>query len=132
VSATGMAAAIVLAIFAPGRAFLLLYGIAIAGMFFVWGVILVAHLSFRKSIGPVRVLALPIRLRCSPVSQIAALIALGGIAISTFFVDGLKYSCAGFIPFLLGITVFYWRMRRQNRQRSGRSAPGLAIPKEDG
>ena len=36
VSTAGMAAAILLAIFAPGRAFLLLYGVAVAGMFFVW------------------------------------------------------------------------------------------------
>ena len=40
----GMVAAILLAIFAPGRAFLLLYGVAVAGMFFVWIVILLAHL----------------------------------------------------------------------------------------
>ena len=131
VSATGMAAAILLAIFAPGRAFLLLYGIAVAGMFFVWAVILVAHLSFRDSIGRVRVRELPIRLWFSPVSQIAALIALGGIAISTFFVEDLKYSVAGFIPFLLGITIFYWKMGRQNLQRRDSSAPNLAIPKED-
>jgi len=131
VSATGMAAAIVLAIFAPGRAFLLLYGIAVAGMFFVWAIILVAHLSFRNSIGKVRVRQLPIRLRLSPVSQIAALIALGGIAMGTFFVEDLKYSVVGFIPFLLGTTIFYWKMGRQNLQRRDNAAPNLAIPKED-
>ena len=42
-----LVAAILLAIFAPGRAFLLLYGVAVAGMFFVWSIILLAHLSFR-------------------------------------------------------------------------------------
>ena len=51
VSTAGMVAAILLAIFAPGRAFLLLYGVAVAGMFFVWMVILLAHLSFRRSLG---------------------------------------------------------------------------------
>ena len=48
----GMVAAILLAIFAPGRAFLLLYGVAVAGMFFVWIIILLAHLAFRRSLGP--------------------------------------------------------------------------------
>src|ERR1700678_3639929 len=47
-STVGMVAAILLAIFAPNHAFLSLYGIAVAGMFFVWIVILLAHLSFRK------------------------------------------------------------------------------------
>ena len=88
VSTAGMAAAILLAIFAPGRAFLLLYGVAVAGMFFVWSIILLAHLSFRRSIGQARVAQLPIRLPFSPYSQIAALIALAAIAISTFYVAG--------------------------------------------
>ena len=61
-----MVAAILLAIFAPGRAFLLLYGVAVAGMFFVWIVILLAHLSFRRSLGKARVSLLPIRLPFSP------------------------------------------------------------------
>ena len=112
VSTTGMAAAILLAVFAPGRAFLLLYGIAIAGMFFVWGMILVAHLSFRRSIGQARVAQLPIRLRFTPYAQIAALIALAGIGLSTFYVQDLKYSFPSFVSFLVGITVFYRTVKR--------------------
>jgi amino acid transporter, AAT family len=131
VSSTGMAAAILLAILAPGRAFLLLYGVAVAGMFFVWGVILVAHLSFRSTIGQARIANLPIRLRFTPFSQIAALIALAGIAIGTFFVEDLKYSVLSFIPFLLAISAFYWTTGRWNfNQRSG-SEHILAVPKED-
>lgn len=117
VSASGMVAAILLAILAPGRAFLLLYGVAVAGMFFVWGIILVAHVSFRRLVGHVRVRQLPIRLRFYPWSQIAALMALLGIALSTFFVKDLKYSVPGFIAFLFGITVFYWRVQRRNFTR---------------
>jgi L-asparagine transporter-like permease len=115
VSSAGMAAAIFLAIFAPGRAFLLLYGVAVAGMFFVWSVILLAHLSFRRSIGQARVVQLPIRLPLSPYSQIAALMAVAAIAISTFYVDGLNESVPGFIPFLLVITVLYRTAKRRNR-----------------
>lgn len=131
VSASGIAAAILLSIFAPGRAFLSLYGVAVAGMFFVWGIILVAHLSFRNSIGEARVQELPIRLRFSPLSQIAALIVLAGIAMSTLFVEDLRYSVPGFIPFLLGITVFYWKMTQRNLRLRGGSSPGFAAPEED-
>ena len=109
-----MAAAILLAIFAPGRAFLLLYGVAVAGMFFVWAIILLAHISFRRSIGKARVAELPIRLSFSPYAQLAALACLAGIAIGTFYVQGLEYSVTSFILFLMLITAFYWTLRRRN------------------
>src|SRR5579863_2478680 len=54
VSTAGMIAAILLAIYAPSRAFLMLYGVAVAGMFFVWVVILLSHIYFRKSLRPDR------------------------------------------------------------------------------
>jgi L-asparagine transporter-like permease len=112
VSTGGMVAAILLAIVAPVRAFLLLYGVAVAGMFFVWIVILSAHLSFRRSLGQSRANQLPIRLRFSPYSQIAALIALAAITISTFYVEGLQYTVPSFMLFLLVITAFYWVLKR--------------------
>lgn len=108
-SAGGMIAAILLAIFAPGRAFLLLYGVAVAGMFFVWIVILLAHIAFRPPLGRVRVALLPIHLPFSPYSQMVALIALAAITISTFFVEGLQYTVPSFMPFLLTITAFIGR-----------------------
>src|ERR1700753_890622 len=49
-STAGIVAAILLAIFAPKNAFLKLYGSAVAGMFFVWLVILFTHLKFRRAI----------------------------------------------------------------------------------
>jgi L-asparagine transporter-like permease len=131
VTSTGMAAAIVLAIFAPGRAFLLLYGVAVAGMFFVWGIILVSHLSFRRTVGPLRLAQLPVRLLFAPFSEIAALIALACIAVGTFFVEGLKYSFPSFLAFLLAITAFYQTLRRQNLKRRNRSEYSSDLPKED-
>ncbi len=49
-STAGIIAAILLAIFAPKNAFLMLYGTAVAGMLFVWLVILSTHLRFRRAI----------------------------------------------------------------------------------
>jgi aromatic amino acid transport protein AroP len=127
-----MVAAILLAIFAPGRAFLLLYGVAVAGMFFVWSIILLAHLSFRRSLGKSLVAKLPICLPFSPYSQIAALVALAAIAIGTYQVNGLEYSVPSFIPFLLVITVFYWTLKRRNRsKRRGSSERNFLIPKSN-
>jgi amino acid transporter, AAT family len=112
-STGGMVAAILLAIFAPGRAFLLLYGVAIAGMFFVWAVILLTHIAFRRSLGPARVKLLPIHLPLYPWSEVVGVVALVAITISTFYVEGLQYTVPSFAPFLLIISIVYWRLRRR-------------------
>jgi amino acid transporter, AAT family len=112
-STGGMVAAILLAIVAPGRAFLLLYGVAVAGMFFVWVVILLAHLAFRRSLGQQSVSLLPIHLAFTPYSQIVGLISLVAIAIGTLYVDDLRYAIPSFLGFLAVISAFYWGLRRQ-------------------
>src|SRR5690348_4202469 len=61
-STAGIIAAILLAIFAPKNAFLALYGTAVAGMLFVWLIVLNTHLRFRHSISGERLLSLPMRL----------------------------------------------------------------------
>ncbi len=112
-SSAGMVAAILLAIYAPSKAFLTLYGVAVAGMFFVWIVILMTHIAFRRSLGTTRVAALPMRLRFYPYSTILGIAALLGIAVSTFFVDGLQYTVPTFAPFLAIVSIAYWIARRR-------------------
>ena len=112
VSAAGMVAAILLAIYAPAKAFLMLYGVAVAGMFFVWIIILLTHLAFRRALGPERISRLPLRLRFFPYSTWLGIVALLGIAASTFYVEGLQYSVLAFAPFLLLISLAYWKVRR--------------------
>jgi AAT family amino acid transporter len=114
VSTGGMVAATLLAIYAPAKAFLLLYGVAVAGMFFVWIVILLTHLAFRRALGPERISRLPLRLRFFPYSTWLGIVALVGIAASTFYVEGLQYSVPAFAPFLLLISLAYWKVRRGN------------------
>jgi L-asparagine transporter-like permease len=113
VSTAGMIAAILLAVYAPSRAFLMLYGVAVAGMFFVWIVILLTHIAFRRAVGPERVAQLPMRLRFFPYSSALGIAALLGIAASTFYVDGLRYTVPAFAPFLLLISLAYWVIRRK-------------------
>jgi AAT family amino acid transporter len=112
-STAGMVAAILLAIFAPSNAFLLLYGTAVAGMLFVWLVILLTHLRFRKSITPERVATLPMRFRAHPLFTMLGIMVLAGIAASTFFVDGLRWSVPAFLPFLGVISLLYRRSARR-------------------
>jgi len=111
ISTAGMGAAILLAIYAPGKAFLMLYGVAVAGMFFVWVVILLTHFAFRRTVAPKAIAALPMRLAFFPYSTFAGIVALLGIAASTFFVDGLQYTVPAFAPFLLLASFAYWRVK---------------------
>jgi L-asparagine transporter-like permease len=112
-SAAGMLAAILLALFAPKNAFLLLYGTAVAGMFFVWIVILLTHLRFRQSISIATERSLPLKLRVHPLPTIASIVAVGAVALSTMWVDGLRYTLLAFAPFLLVMSVLYAKYKNQ-------------------
>jgi amino acid transporter, AAT family len=116
-SAGGIIAAILLAIFAPKNAFLMLYGAAVAGMLFVWLVILRTHLRFRKALTRERLLRLPMRLRAHPLFTFAGILFIIAIAVTTFFVDGLQWSVPAFSVFLILISLLYLRIRRQETSR---------------
>jgi len=112
-STAGMVAAILLAIFAPKNAFLTLYGSAVAGMLFVWLVILITHLRFRRTIAQERLARLPMRLRAHPLLTGTGIAALIAISVTTFFVDGLRWSVPAFTLFLAMISLLYWLSRRR-------------------
>jgi L-asparagine transporter-like permease len=114
VCSLGMVVAILLAIYAPKHAFLLLYGSAVAGMYFVWIIILLAHLRFRRSLGS-KVGELPLRLRLFPISTMVGIAALVALGFSTFFVDGLQYSVPALAVFLAVMTVAYSMAHRRMR-----------------
>src|SRR5215472_3401022 len=119
VSTGGMVAAILLAIYAPAKAFLLLYGVAVAGMLFVWIVILLTHLAFRRALGPEGVARLPLHLRFFPYSTWLGIVVLAGITTSTFFVEGLQYSVPAFASLLMLIANADWRIRRRKEVALG-------------
>ena len=110
-STAGIVAAILLVYFAPKNAFLTLYGTAVAGMFFVWLVILSSHLRFRKAVSRERLLTLPMRLRAHPIFTLAGILLLVAISLTTFLVDGLQWSVPAFCVFLGVITFLYFRNR---------------------
>jgi L-asparagine transporter-like permease len=83
-------------------------------MFYVWGVILITHLRFRQRIGSAALSALPLRLPFHPWPTVFALLALSGIALSTFWVSGLVYTIPTFLPLLAVMSLVYgvYRSRR--------------------
>src|SRR5438270_1651280 len=114
-STAGIVAAILLAIFAPKNAFLMLYGTAVAGMLFVWLVILNTHLRFRRAIPAERLARLPMRLPGHPFFTVVNIVLLLGISVTTFFVNGLEWSIPAFVVFLGLISLVYLIRRRQGR-----------------
>jgi L-asparagine transporter-like permease len=121
-STAGIIAAILLAIFAPQNAFLMLYGAAVAGMLFVWFVILRTHLRFRKALTDKQLLRLPMRLRAHPFFTLAGIAFIVAVAITTFFVEGLRWSVPAFSIFLLLISLVYLRIRQQENSGVQRDA----------
>jgi len=110
-ASTGVCAAILLAIYAPANAFLALYGTAVAGMLFIWIVILFTYLRFRKALAADELARLPIRMPAPAVAPWCGIAALVAISATTFFVDGLQYSVVSFVPFLLVMSIVYARRR---------------------
>src|SRR6185437_5067151 len=107
ISSAGMVTAILLAIFSPKNAFLFLYGTAVAGMLYVWIVILITHLRFRRAITRETLAALTLKLPTHPWPTVLALAGLIAIALSTFWVKGLQYTVPTFAPLLLLMLVVY-------------------------
>jgi amino acid transporter, AAT family len=119
VASGGMVVAILLAVYAPAQAFLSLYGTAVAGMLFIWVVILFTYLRFRAALSPEQFARLPIKMPAYRIGAVCGIVTLSAIAMTTFFVDGLRYTVPSFLPFLIIISIVYLRIRA----RAGASAP---------
>ncbi|MBV9343144.1 MAG: amino acid permease [Acidobacteria bacterium] len=117
VSSAGMAAASLLAVYVPKRGFLLMFGSAVAGMYFVWIVILLTHVRFRRELGR-DAERLPFKLRLSPLFDVLGILLLIAVAGSTFYVAGLEYSVPIFLVLLGTITFLYWRIRGTLKTRA--------------
>jgi L-asparagine transporter-like permease len=105
-STAGMAVAIVLALKGQ-QGFILLYGTAVAAMFFVWTTILVTHIRFRQTMPPEKLRILPVRMPAHPVSSIAGIVTILALAASTVFVKGLEWTVPLFLVWLAVTTLFY-------------------------
>lgn len=113
VAGSGMIVATLLALISPEQGFFWLFGTAVAGMLFIWVVVLFAYLRFRVALPAGEVARLPIRLWMPRVTAPLAIAALTAIAATTFFVDGLRYTVPSFLPFLALVSIPFVRARRR-------------------
>ena len=111
-SGAGMVAAIVLALKGQ-QAFLLLYGTAVAAMFFVWVTILVTHIRFRQALPSERLRTLPIKMPGHPLISMAGIVAILALGGSTPFVTGMEWTVPLFLIWLALTTFFYFLRARK-------------------
>jgi L-asparagine transporter-like permease len=117
VSTVGLVIATVVAIVFPDSAYVYLFGISLFGALFVWFMIFVTHLAFRRYRavhgGPV----LPVTAPLFPWTPIVGGLAVLAITISTWWVEGMRVTIEAGIPWLVVVTVGYviWARRRQSK-----------------
>lgn len=116
-ASAGVVVAILLAVYAPSNAFLALYGTAVAGMFFIWAVILLTYLRFRRALTPQQIATLPIKMPFHMAAAWFGIASIVAIAATTFFVDGLEYSVVLYLPFLVVMSIVYARHRAHAHAR---------------
>ena len=116
-SAGGLAVAIIMAISVPGSAYVYMFGIALFGGLFVWLMIFITHLSFRKHWLASGGRTLPVRMPFSPVTTIVGGMAVLAIIVSTWWVDGMRPTLESGIPWLIALSVCYAIWGRKSKSR---------------
>lgn len=117
VSSAGMLAAIVLDHWFHETAYVYMLGSAFFGGIFVWIMILVTHLFFRRAASHSSNPPLRFAPR-GPWSTLAGLAALIGVLVSTWFIPGLRITLGAGLPWLAFISVCYLGWRRFNLRKS--------------
>jgi AAT family amino acid transporter len=117
-SSAGMVAAVFLSHFFEATAFVFMIGLAFFGGPFIWIMILVTHLAFRRAnarAGKTVVRFAP----AGPWSSPLGLAALLGVLISTWWVPGFRVTLKAGPPWLAFITLCYFVWRKTRSRRSG-------------
>lgn len=119
VSSLGMAAALVLSHLFQETAFVFMIGVAFFGGPFIWVMILITHLAFRRTANregrTITRFAPP-----GPWSTLMGLAALLGVLVSTWWIPDFHVTLLAGLPWLLFITVCYVIWRKMNSEKPDR------------
>ncbi len=111
-SGGGMALAVLAETYIPGRAYLALVGTSMFAGLYVWVMILLTHLRFRrthKTDASARFVV------ASPILNVLALGGLVGVTVSTWFTPGLRVTLLAGVPWLATISLAYvvWHPKKR-------------------
>jgi L-asparagine transporter-like permease len=111
-SAGGMGLAVLAETCIPGRAYLALVGTSMFAGLYVWIMILLTHLRFRR-----RHAQEPSAhfIPASPLLNVLALVGLVGVTLSTWFTPGLRVTLLAGVPWLAMISLAYgaWHLKKR-------------------
>jgi len=107
ISTLGLAVATAVAIAFPGSAYVYMLGISLFGGLFVWMMIFVTHLGFRRHRRAHGGGALPVRMPLFPASTMLGAMAIFAIMLSTWWVEGMRVTLEAGLPWLLALTLAY-------------------------
>jgi L-asparagine transporter-like permease len=113
VSSLGMLVALLLELRFQETAYLRMLGAAFFGGLFVWGMIFATHLVFRR-----RYPGMPaFRAPGYPWTSLAGLVAVAGVAASTWWVPGMRITLLVGLPWLAFLSLYYFLWTRIRTRR---------------
>ena len=113
ISAAGLFAATLVAYFYPRSAYIYLFGVSLFGGLFVWLMIFVTHLFFRRKWEAWGRPRLPVRLIGYPYTSILGVAMLVAILTTTWWVEGMRITLIAGIPWLVIISVAYFFVNKK-------------------
>jgi L-asparagine transporter-like permease len=120
ISTLGLVIATVIAVLYPTSAYVYLFGIALFGGLFVWVMIFVSHLFFRREWERQGLRRLPVRMIGYPYTSILGGLLVATIIVSTWWVPGMRPTIYSGIPWLILISLAYL-VRRSKRVHAAQS-----------
>jgi len=112
ISSAGMACALLLELRFRETAYIYMLGAAFFGGLFVWWMIFLTHLAFRRKYAGTPAFRAP----AHPWTTLGGMLALSGVAVSTWWVPGMRITLAAGLPWLAFISLCYVAWRRARRR----------------
>lgn len=125
-STTGLIVATVVAIELPAKAYEYLFGIALFGGLFVWMMIFITHLYFRRKWDAGNNRRLPVRMIGYPFTSILGAVVVAGIITTTWWVPGMRPTIIVGLPWLAFVTIAYFVQSRRTAAIAPTTQPSEA------
>jgi amino acid transporter, AAT family len=113
-SSAGLGCAVVVRALWPESAYVWFFSVALFGALFVWLMIFVTHLAFRRH-WTRKGKAIPHRVRLARATSLIGTLGVGAVLVSTAWVPGLRATLAAGPPWLALLAVGYWGRRRSSQ-----------------
>jgi len=113
VSSLGAAVAMVINAFWPEQSFMWMMSIAMFGAMFAWFMVFVTHLAFRRRRDREGADRVPFRMWGFPWLTLLGATLMGAVLLTTLFTPAFRLTLVFGLPWLLVLTLVYWRLHRR-------------------